>query len=277
MILPDKTFYRIFVPKASPVKIFHYLVFFSIALALLFAACKEEDTDEAGYSLRSYIKDNGDPVIQMDSILAYATESIPSFMENTGDPISVFYLPPENSTEYIMFESDKYSINVNDLTTFYEIALESRTEYDGAFVRFLHPALEFPRWARISCKKNGQILISNAFLINTMSDSTKYCPGLVEIDFDQLTQPLFSWYNDSIPGTSMYLQIVATADQEMLSGTFTTDQYFQFYVLDNVIRNIHDVSPSPVLTKGQTYSFTVLGMGADYWVEMVSDSTFHIP
>jgi hypothetical protein len=198
-------------------------------------------------------------------------------MDSTGDPISVFYLPPENSTEYKYFESDKYNINVNDLTTFYEKKLESIAEFSGSFIRFLHPSLDFPRWARISCKKNGQILISNAFMINTMSDSTKYCPGLLAFDFDRPTQPLFSWYNDTIPGTSMYLQLLSGADQEIISGTFTTDHYFQFYDLSNVIRNIHDVTPLPVLTKGQICTFTLMGLGPDYWVEMMSDTTFMIP
>ncbi len=257
---------------------FHaFLICTAITFTLLNTACEEGKTDDTGYSLRTYIKDNGDPVIQLDSLLAFATEVNPSFMKNTGDTISIFFLPPDNSTEYKFFESDQYKINVYDLTTFHEMTLETRTEYNGRFIRFLHPGLDFPRWARISCKKDEQIFISTAVMINTMSDSTINGWGLVTIDFEEPAEPLFSWENDATPGTSMYLQLLSDQTQDLISGTMTTDKYFQFYDLSNVVKNIYPVTPSPVLLTGQIYTFILMGLDSDQWVKVVSETTFQIP
>jgi hypothetical protein len=241
---------------------------------LLFIACDENETEDPGYSLRQYIKDCGEPTIQLDSILSFATEVLPRYIENTGDPISIFFYPIGNPEEFKYFESNKYTTNLNDLTIFFEKPLELRSEFNGYLMRFLHTGIDFPRWGRITYKKNGMIYISSPVSVNSLTDSSEYFPGVADIDLSVPGSPFFSWERDTIAGTSSYFEIVSDLSGNLISGTFTNDKHFRFYDLSNVILNIHDVSPPPILSPGTTYRFTVMGIGHDYWVQMVYDTIF---
>lgn len=246
-------------------------------LVLFLAACKPDDPVDAERTLREYIKDEGDPIIQLDTILAFATELVPRFMENTRHPMSVFFYPPENSTDFRYFETNRMTSNTNDLSTFYEKEFQLRPEFNGYLMRFLHDGIQFPRWGRISCKKDGQIHISPIIAINNMSDSTIHFPEPVFIDFSVPVEPRFSWFNDTVSGTSLYFQLISDESNDLISGTFTYDRYFHFYYLSNVIKNIRPVVPHPELSPGQAYTFTLMRLNQIQWVRFITDTTFQIP
>jgi len=58
-----------------------------------------------------------------------------------------------------------------------------------------------------------------------------------------------------------------------LSGTYTFEQHFSYYVLDNVVLNITEETP-PVLETATPYNFTLMGVSEDNWVNLFIQKSF---
>lgn len=70
--------------------------------------------------------------------------------------------------------------------------------------------------------------------------------------------------------------MVSDAAGNLISGTYTEQKHFQFYNLSNVVMNIHDVRPPPTLQTNATYTFTLMGVSEDNWVNLMAMKPFTI-
>jgi hypothetical protein len=60
----------------------------------------------------------------------------------------------------------------------------------------------------------------------------------------------------------------------LISGTYTYDKFWLFYELSNVVLNIKVQDPPPVLHPNRKYTFTVMGVSENNWVNLIGEKTF---
>ena len=89
--------------------------------------------------------------------------------------------------------------------------------------------------------------------------------------------PIFTWPDNLVGDNAIYFQIVSNDNNDLLSGTYTKENQFQYYKLDNVTLNITQQNP-PSLQNGITYKFTLMDVSTDNWVNAVTlNKGFTIP
>ena len=85
--------------------------------------------------------------------------------------------------------------------------------------------------------------------------------------------PKFVWEDNAVGDNAIYFQVISDDQNNLISGTYTYDNYFQFYDLENVVLNITTQTPQP-LTLNQEYNFTLMDVSEDNWVNWVVLKTF---
>ena len=86
--------------------------------------------------------------------------------------------------------------------------------------------------------------------------------------------PEFTWQDGAIVENVIYFQVIQDDRGDLLSGTYTFDKHFKFYDLSNVVLNIRDLQPAPVLEEGRSYKFIMMGVSEDNWVNLVMEKDF---
>ena len=79
--------------------------------------------------------------------------------------------------------------------------------------------------------------------------------------------PIFSWEDGIIKENAIFFEVISEANDELLSGTYTFERHFQYYILDNVVLNITEEEP-PILQANTPYNFTLMGVSEDNWVNL---------
>ena len=74
---------------------------------------------------------------------------------------------------------------------------------------------------------------------------------------------------------AIYFQVISDTNDDFLSGTYTFEKSFQYYVLDNVVLNITRETP-PQLATTQPYNFTLMGVREDNWVNLFIATSFEL-
>lgn len=187
----------------------------------------------------------------------------------------MFFYPVEGASEYKYFESTALNINPEDFSK-YEITdlTETLPFFNGYLRRFPHQGVNEERWSIITYKTEGNLHICDPIRIKEFSSPTVYAPELFDIDLTIPSQPLFSWEGDTIADNIIYFQVVSDSLGNLISGTYTYDKFWQFYDLSNVVLNIHDVNPPPVLLPNSKYTFTLMGVSEDNWVHLAGQKEF---
>ena len=70
--------------------------------------------------------------------------------------------------------------------------------------------------------------------------------------------------------------VITNNENNLLSGTYTYDQWFQYYQLNNVVLNVTRNTP-PDLEVANTYNFVMMGVSLDNWVNLVIIKDFIVP
>lgn len=250
-----------------------------IILIILFviSACDRRDSIPTGVpvskSLLEYVNESYFLNLKTAPLaLAYRNQNLSS--GDTVNAISVIFMPAAYSAEYKYFETASANIDTLDFSLFNERSPTEDTLYNGYLSKFIRSATDKDIWCRITFETYFDLYISSAVIIKSSNYSTVYEPDLVNIDLSDGTHPFFSWTNDTIPGNNIYLQLISDASDNLISGTFTHDKYFQFYDLSNVIINISPTPPDPILEPYKTYKFILMGIGKNNWVNLISERYF---
>lgn len=248
-----------------------YFLLLLVVLAL--ASCK---TDEEileplnKNTLEYYVSQNTDRDTAM--LIACAASELPTNIDFRN---SMFFYPEEGTFEYKYFESTALDIIPEDFSK-YELTdlTETLPVFNGYLRRFPHQGVNEERWAIITYKSDGSLHICDPIRIKEHSKPTIYAPELIEIDLTIPTEPVFSWEADTIQDNIIYFQVVSDSLGNLISGTYTYDKFWKFYDLSNVVLNIHDITPHPVLQPHTKYTFTLMGVSEDNWVHLAGQKEF---
>lgn len=186
---------------------------------------------------------------------------------------SVYVYPREGVTNINYYQTNSLDFDKNDYSAYTIGEGDLIDVFNGFLLKYEIAPIE-EQWVIVTFEENGVVNISNPIRIKHLTKPTEYLPENVTLAANTI-MPIFEWQDGSFDDTVIYFQAVLTANNDLLSGTYTFDKTFQFYNLDNVVLNITEEEP-PSLEEGLNYGFTLLAVSEDNWVNLFSEISFDV-
>lgn len=224
-------------------------------------SCSDSD-DEQLTSLSSYL--NTIPFTN-GSVIACAASD-----QNTN-AILTFYYPELGATDIRFYETSTVDVNPNDFSNYQQVFIESQPFFNGYLGKFTQQE-SHEKWIVITFELQGEIQVSNPIKSKQITKPTVWNEDVV-IDQTESRMPEFTWVDNAFGDNAIYFQVLSSSDNDLISGTYTYDNTFQFYNTDNVVLNVTRQVPSGLVV-GQEYNFTLMDVSEDNWVNWVVLKTF---
>ncbi len=232
-------------------------------IAILLFACSA-DSDNAEETLASYIKNKS---IEKGGVIACAAS------DKDSEDILTFYYPEESAVNIRYYETETIQVDNNDYSNYKQMEFPKSPVFNGYLGKFTHNA-SHEKWMIVTFELEGDIKISNPIRSKQMSKPTLWNDEVV-IDQSQSTMPVFNWINNPVGDNAIYFQVVTDVQNNLLSGTYTYENNFQYYNTSNVVLNVTRDNP-PDLMVNNTYNFTLMDVSEDNWVNWVVEKTFQV-
>jgi len=242
-----------------------------LVLVNFLMGCSSEETDAIENDLpeNSLAETIEGREIALSSVIACAGSA-----EDTS-AVRVYLYPRPQATDIRYFETPNANIDPNNFDNYYELQPPRQGLFNN-FLQFFEVSPDTEKWAIITFEEAGTLNVSNPIRLKHRTRPTEYLPENVSVtNAIQELNPQFSWVDGTLEDTIIYFQVVSTEQGDLLSGTYTLDRNFQFYVLDNVVLNITEEAP-PDLELGVGYRFTLLAVSEDNWVNLFSEISFRL-
>lgn len=236
-----------------------------ILLAFIIVACSQDDRDDNIITIGTLADLVAINNVQIDNVIACASGT-----ENENEFIAYVY-PRPGVSDLRYFETFDATADKNDYTQYVALDLETEDLFNGYLKKFTRTSPE-EKWVIISFKEEGELHLSNPIRIKHQTQNTLFTDQVL-IDQSQTGMPAFSWTSVINDNDAIYFQVVSDGTNELLSGTYTFEDMFQFYKLDNVVLNVTQETPMPLQSQ-ETYQFLLMGVSEDNWVNSLMQRTF---
>ncbi len=234
----------------------------------IFSSCNKTPTPTLAYDLEH----DGLP-ISTAYIIACAAGMPEGFMGETDFPVSMFFYPVAGASNFKYYETLNDDIDPYNYSLYLPLDVSEEYVFNGYLRRF--PIIENinDRWGIVTYEVNGQVRICDPVHIKVHSQPTLWGPNSISITANG-TQPMFSWVENPTHNNKIHFQVVSDTSNNLISGTYTYDNYWQFYDLSNVVLNITDSSSIPTLMNTTSYNFTLMSVTEDNWVNLFGQKLF---
>jgi len=244
-----------------------------LLLALFISCTNDNDSSDEPYSLSEHFQSNID--LQRADLVACAGGKENGLFEDANEPTSVFFYPIIGATDFRYFEAASVSDSMN-FDKYYEQDLEDVPIFNGYLWKFINKDFDGERMAIVTYKTPGNLHVCQPIRLKTNVKPTEVAPNKASVEVDGIN-PRFEWEKGNINENVIYFQVISDMNGNLLSGTYTIEQNFTFYDLDNVVFNITDPNTSPSLEPNTDYVFTLMGVSEDNWVNLFSEFSFSTP
>ena len=187
--------------------------------------------------------------------------------DQDSDAILAFYYNEEGSSDHRFYETESVNVANDDFSNYTQIGLENAPFFNGSlgvFTRFS----ENEKWLILTYELDGEIKISNPIRSKQNTQPTVYTE-IITIDQSTSQMPDFSWTDDPFDQNAIYFQVITDNQNNIVSGTYTFENRFQYYDISNVVLNITRGTP-PDLDLGVDYNFTLMDVSVDSWVNFLT-------
>ncbi len=229
---------------------------------IFLAACSGEDDpfddSDQVQTLADLVAQNE---VEIDNVIACASGS-----ENTNEIIAYLY-PRPGTTDIRYFETQDIALDKNDYTLYTQINLPLEDFFNGFLKKFVRQT-EQEKWVIISFREGGILHLSNPIRLKHKTQNT-ILGDEVTINQTVSGAPFFNWSPVVSNNDAIYFQVVSDMENELISGTYTFESQFQFYNLDNVVLNITQDTPDPLVID-DLYAFTLMAVSEDNWVNYLA-------
>lgn len=206
--------------------------------------------------------------IEIDNVIACASGSI-----NENEVIAYVY-PRPGATDLQYFETETVTVDKNNYANYTRVDIQTEDVFNGYLKKFTKQ-VDVEKWVIISFRENEKIHLSNPIRLKHQSQNTIF-GNTISIDQETSGSPIFNWGTETSDDDAIYFQVVSDALNNFISGTYTFEDMFQFYNLDNVVLNITEETPPSILPTG-SYHFTLMAVSEDNWVNyLVLETAFSV-
>ena len=213
-------------------------------------------------SLASYLEDRE---VVLDNVIACAASN------ELDDLVSVFLFPRPNATNIKYFEAISSTIDKNSFDQYEQFESPLIYVFNG-FLKKFEVSVNAEKWVIVSFEEDNKIHIANPIRIKNQTKPTEYISSNISIE-EETINPLITWEDGLYDDTRIYFQVLTDSTNNLISGTYTFDSFFKYYDLENVVLNITPGTPQN-LKLNSTYSFSLLGVSEDNWVNIFSIKSF---
>lgn len=236
---------------------------------LLLAGCDQSNPETQ--NLNTYISDSSLPLSRQ--LIACAGGGAQDVQQRADAPISIYFYPIDGAGTFRYYETMSINQDPNELDNYLEVNREDMPFFNGYLWRFLSPPLAEERWGRVTFETRDSLHVSNAIRLKYPIKPTLYDSSAVIVQANGIN-PTFTWPTVNEASDAIYFQVVSDRNGNLISGTYTFEKAFTFYDLENVVLNIRDVSPPPMLDLGENYTFTLMTVSEDNWVNLIAQRQF---
>ncbi len=235
---------------------------FILALFFVFGCSTDNVANEE--TLSFFLEDSQ---IVVDNVIACAASNAEDSL------VSVFFYPRERATNLRYFETVDATVDKTDFSNYTELTLRPVDIFNGYLKKF-EVAVSEEKWVIVTFDEDGKTHLSTPIRLKQITKPTEYLPQNITVDTSSET-PDFSWLDGTYDDTKIYFQVISDGQQNLISGTYTFERMFRFYELDNVVLNITRGTP-PALKMNLAYTFTLMGVSEDNWVNQFSVVSFDL-
>jgi len=204
--------------------------------------------------------------IETGAVIACAASNV-----DNSDVVEVYFYPEIGATNIKFFETKTLDIDATDYVNYRQLDITSEPFFNGYLRQFIR-TFPLEQWVIVTYELDGEVKISNPIRTKNNTKPTVWTDEVV-IDQQVSSMPTFMWEDNANGDNAIYFQVVSTVTDELLSGTYTFENQFQYYNTSNVVLNITDGNP-PNLTIGNSYKFTLMDVSEDNWVNTVIQDIF---
>jgi hypothetical protein len=198
-----------------------------------------------------------------DAVIACAASS-----KNDSNIVNVYFYPEIGSSNFRLYESNIN--NGKDFSKYVRNEAQSQPFFNGTLGVF--KVNSNAAWLIVVYDLHKTIKLATP-IKNKKNTQPSLWTSEVDINQQESRMPLFIWDVNSEETNAVFFQVLANKNLDLLSGTYTNENKFQYYKLDNVVLNITQNTP-PELILGNDYLFTVMDVSLDNWVNEVIMKTF---
>ncbi len=233
----------------------------SVFIALVILSCSNGH-DEEPPNLASYLEDR---IFEKGAVIACAAN------DNITKEVLTFYYPEEGASDIRYYETTNTQVDNSIFSNYTRVFLQNAPFFNGYLGKFTQVS-DTEKWVIVTFELEGEIKISNPIRTKQISKPTIWTEN-VDIDQSNSGMPHFTWIDNAVGDNTIYFQVISDAQNNLLSGTYTFENHFQYYKTNNVVLNITTETP-PFLTLNGTYNFTLMDVSEDNWVNLVINKKF---
>ncbi|GAA3519644.1 hypothetical protein GCM10022393_37330 [Aquimarina addita] len=234
-------------------------IYFISIVCLGLLSCNTDNNLVIEESLDTLVRKH---TIVMDNVIACASST------TTENTIIAYVYPRPETTDIRYYETTDIAVDKSDYQQYQQVLLEPEDVFNGYLKKMTRITPE-EKWVIITFFENDTLHLSNPIRLKHLTKPTEFA-DTVTIDDTVAAHPVFSWQDGVYEDSTIYFQVVSDTDNSLLSGTYTIEKTFQYYVTDNVVLNITDNTP-PDLTSSTPYTFTLMGVSEDNWVNLFTE------
>jgi len=232
-----------------------------VILFFVIASCSNDDTIEND-TLASYAAHR---VTENGAVIACAAS------EMNSNNILVFYYPELGASNIKLFETQDTSVDHTQFSNYSQVMRNSLPVFNGYLEKHITSS-DIEKWVIVTFELDNEIKISNPIRIKQILKPTIWTED-VSISQVQVGTSDFTWTDNAFGDNAIYFEVISDAQDNLLSGTYTYENQFQYYNTTNVVLNITQQVP-PALVSGETYNFTLMDVSLDNWVNTVVQKSF---
>ncbi len=231
---------------------------FLLVFTLVFFSCERGGNISTDTTLATDISNTS---FELDAVIACAASE-----KNTGN-ILIFFYPESGAVNFKLYETSTADVDKNDFNAYKQVVLQNEAVFNGYLRRFSQKSTT-EKWVIVTVELDNEVKISNPIRVKHLSKPTLW-EDIIHINQNALGMPLFSWEDNFAGDNAIYFQVISDQNNNLLTGTYTNANKFQYYKLTNVVLNITTEQP-PILVEGGSYNFTLMDVSADNWVNVVT-------